>query len=574
MKNIRYSRKINKLVYWFAFALLLTSCSEFLDIEPSSLRTGDNFINSDENAEMAINAAYNILAGHERWQGGLLESSAYYVGEILADYSEMGAHKGDYDDLERMIEWRPYTDEIVLYGIWNRSYEGMYRADYVLESMPDAPITPVLKTRIMGEAHFLRGMNILRLVKLFGDVPIEDGIIPPDQYGKIPQQTMHKGFEKAAESFRQAMYRLPKQSEYGAKDLGRATIGAAQSLLARLYMLEAGMDAEAVVGAWDSVYKYTDLVMESHEYDLVGNFASIHEPEGENSIESIFELQYGASATLNIGLGGDRSAVGNTAQIRCGIRSAENEGLPGGWGYYQPTQLLVEEFEAKDPRLSCAVYGPNFNDGIVYGVQRNYDLSDMMSEYYNRHLAIDPEKEAESLSTSASNSSRNVKVMRYANVLLMHAEAAYHLGIEGEALADLELIRARARNSSYCKGYKQGSTAYDPTGFTSNLPPVTASGQDLLDAIWHERSVELALEDMRYWDLVRTGRYHDRLEVIRATSKDPMATELRFANIDLRANCEARSIQGPRGVNDIPIFPLPGAEAIKWDLSQLIDLYK
>jgi len=198
----------------------------------------------------------------------------------------------------------------------------------------------------------------------------------------------------------------------------------------------------------------------------------------------------------------------------------------------------------------------------------------MMSEYYNRHLAIDPELEAESLSTAASNSSRNLRVMRYADVLLMHAEAAYYLGSEGEALADLELIRDRARQSTFCKGYTRGSTDYEATHFAGNLPPVAASGQDLLEAIWHERSVELALEDMRYWDLVRTGRYLDRLDVIKATSKDPMATDLRFANIDLRGNCEARCIEGPRGTRDIPIFPLPGAEALKWNLTQLIDLYK
>lgn len=573
MNKTRYRGRIQKVFLFFCLSLLITSCTDFLDVEPSSLRTGDNFLNNDENAEMAINAAYNILAGHERWQGGLLESSAFYIGEILADYAEMGAHKGDYDDLERMIEWRPYTDEIILFGIWDRSYEGIYRCDYVLEGLPDAPVTPALKARIMGEAYFLRGMNILRLVKVFGNIPVEDGIILPDEYGKIPQKSMHEGFELAAECFRQGVVRLPKQSEYPASDMGRATKGAAQAMLARLYMLEAGMDKDAVTGAWDSVYKYTDLVIKSQEYGLIDNYARLFEPEGENSRESIFELQFGSSASLNIGLGGSRSAIGATSQIRCGIRSAENEGLPGGWGYYQPTQILVDEYEVKDPRLSCAVYGPNFNSGIVYGIKRNYNLSDMMSEYYNRHLAIDPVLEAEQLSTSASNSSRNVKVMRYADVLLMHAEAAWHLGHEGEAIADLEMIRQRARHSTYCKGYKLGSTTYDPTGWTGNLPPVNASGQDLLEAIWHERSVELALEDLRYWDLVRTGRYLDRLDVKKATSKDPMATVMRFSTIDLRGNCQARCIEGPRGVKDIPIFPLPGAEAIKWNLTQIIDLY-
>jgi len=570
--NIKY-RFISICIVCIAFSGLIAACNDYLDVEPSAIRSGDNFISNDENAVMAVNSVYNILASHERWGGGLLESSSYYIGEILADFSEMGAHKGDYDDLERMIEWRPFTDEIILYGIWNRSYDGIYRSDYVLESMPDAPINPTLKSRLMGEAYFLRAMNILRLVKVFGNVPIEEGIISPDQYGKIQQKSMHEGFEIGAANFRKSMVRLPKKSEYSASDLGRATKGAAQAMLARLYMLDAGMDKDAPTTAWDSVYKYTNLVIESGEYGLVGNYAEINEPEGENNFESIFELQFGSSASLNIGLGGDRSAIGSTSQIRCGIRSAENEGLPGGWGYYQPTQLMVDEFEAKDPRLSCAVYGPNFNGGIVYGIMRNYDLSDMESEYYNRKLAIDPVTEAAALATSPTNSSRNLRVIRYADVLLMNAEAAYYLNKPGEALASLELVRDRARKSTYCKGYKLRSDKYDPTGFSGNLPTITASGQDLLNAIWHERSVELAFEDMRYWDLVRTGRYLDRLDVIKATSKDPMATELRFANIDLRENCQARCIAGPRGVNDIPMFPIPGAEAEKWNLSQLIGIY-
>jgi hypothetical protein len=198
----------------------------------------------------------------------------------------------------------------------------------------------------------------------------------------------------------------------------------------------------------------------------------------------------------------------------------------------------------------------------------------MQSEYYNRKIAIDPDLEAEALSLSPSNGARNVRVVRYADVLLMNAEAAYHLGKEGEARDDLEMIRARARNSTYCKGFKVDSKGYTPTGNSNILPEVTATGTDLLHAIWHERSVELALEGQRYWDLVRTGRYLERLNVKRETSKDPLATELRFANVDISSNCATRCIEGPRGKNDVPLFPLPGDEAIQWNLSQLVDAYK
>lgn len=555
--------------------LLFASSCSFLDIEPTAIRTGDNFMNDETNAELAINAAYNSLASHERWSDGLLESHSFYIGEIMADYAEMGSHKGDFDDLERMIEWRPYTDEIILYCTWKRCYDGIYRCDYVLENISEAPISEALKQRIEGEAYFLRGMNILRLATMFGSIPITEGIIQPESYGKIPQKNLHECFEIAAHHFGEAINRLPTKNQYESKNLGRATKGAAQAMLARLYMLQEGMDKDCQIAAWDSVYKYTDLVIKSSEYALVNNYATIHEPEGENNIESIFEIQFGSSSILNSGSGNSREDIGTTSQIRCGIRSAQNEGLPGGWGYYQPSQLLVDEYEAKDPRLTCVVYGPNYNEGIVYGVKRNYDLSDMQSEYYNRRLAIDPALEAEALMTATSNSSRNVRVIRYADVLLMNAEAAYHLGREAEVQDKLEMVRQRARNSTYAKGFVAGKgNVYVNTGYSNNLPKVTATGQELLEAIWHERSVELALEDMRYWDLVRTGRYLDRLDVIKATSKDPTAIELRFANIDLRANCAARCIAGPRGVKDIPIFPLPGEEAIKWNLSQIIDLYK
>ncbi len=555
--------------------LSVTSCNDFLDIEPSGIKSGDNYIIDEETALTTINAAYNSLAQHERWGNGMLESSTFFIGEIMADFADMGSVQGDYDDLERMIEWRPYTDEIVLYATWTRCYDGIYRSNYVLESMPDAPISQELKSRIMGEAYFLRGYNTLRLATIFGNIPVPDKVVGPSEYGKVPQSSMHQAFVSAASDFRIAADKLPQKSGYTLEDTGRATKGAAHAMLARLYMLQAGMAKEAAPTTWDSVYHYTTEIIADQEYSLTPNYAQIHEPEGENNCESIFEIQLGASEIVNSGLGSSREDIGSTAQVRCGIRSAENEGLPGGWGYYQPNDLLVAEYEDKDPRISCKIYGPEYNNGVVYGIQRNYNLSEMQSKYYNRQLAIDPLTEAAGLLTIAANGSRNIRVMRYADVLLMNAEAAYHLGKEAEALDMLEQVRDRARNSTFTKGYiLNKGDEYSATGYANNLPKVTASGDDLLKAILHERAVELALEDVRYLDLVRTGRYLERLDLVRATVKDPTASALRYENVDLRANCEARSIEGPRGVKDIPIFPIPGEEAIKWNLTQVIGLYK
>lgn len=553
--------------------LVMNSCGNFLDVEPTAIRSGDNFIVDDNTATETVNAIYNAYAMKNRWADGGLEAPDFYIGELLADDAEMGSHDGDFDDLERLIRWTPYSDNIVLSQLWKFNFNGIYRSDYALDALPTAPIDQKLKDQLMGESYFFKGLFQMDLVKVFNEVPLTDDIVQEDQYGKVPQVSFHEGFEMAAANLQKAIPLLPKRSEYSAENLGRATKGAAEGMLARLYMYQAGMDAKANKEAlWDSVYNYTSDIISSGEYSLDPNYAEIYEQQGENNSGSLFEIQYGESASLNQGLGNSSSTIGNTLQTRCGIRSAVNEDLPPGWGYFQPTQSFVDSYEKNDPRLSCQVYGPTFNSGITYGKQHNYNLTDMQTEYYNRKLAVAPEQ-ADALMSSESNSDRNQSVIRYADVLLMNAEAAYHIGKSGEAAQRLEQVRSRARKSTYSRGYVLNKgDEYTATGFTNNLPQVTSGGEDLLKAIWHERHVELGLESLRYWDLVRTGRYLDILDQKRANDYLPGADTPHYANDDLKANCEARCVEGPRGGNDIPVFPIPNDEAIQWNLHQVVNI--
>ena len=233
---------------------------------------------------------------------------------------------------------------------------------------------------------------------------------------------------------------------------------------------------------------------------------------------------------------------------------------------------MVNEFENGDPRLSCTVYGPNYNNGILYGEKKKYDRNEQGSEWLNRKAAL-PVKPA--LGKAAD---RNIKLIRYADVLLMNAEAAFHLSKEGEARDKVNMVRQRARKSTYCMGYAQGKMDYSatPTNTTNLLPDISASvtGQNLLNAIWHERRVELAMEQLRFFDLTRTGRFLDAMEQekevkrrtggVYANSYRP-AINTFFAGI--RNHISARCLNGPNG-NKVYVFPIPPTEVEAYGLQQ------
>lgn len=175
----------------------------------------------------------------------------------------------------------------------------------------------------------------------------------------------------------------------------------------------------------------------------------------------------------------------------------------GGWGFSTPTQELYDAFEDGDPRKECTITADGdyvWGDPIPTRISLACPDGYWLRKYQTR--------EAARINTSGENNNR---VVRYAEVLLMHAEACYHTSREGDAVAALTEVRARAQNSTLPKGSVPG----DPDGYATNpgtLADITAaSGQPLLDAIKHERRVELAAEGIRYYDLVRWGEFEETL---------------------------------------------------------------
>ena len=546
MKRIAY---ISLLV-----GLVLVSCNDFLELEPIGTETQATFYETVENAIYAVNACYDNIGQTEGpGPNGQWFSHNYigFIGDMCTSDCEKGSTETDFSSLYDFFEWRAKPNDGVLFSLWGVAFDGIARCNEVLYRLESSSLEESLRTRLQGEVLFIRGYWYLKLAMIFGGVPLFTEPVTPSQFGVVQRGTYHETFLRVTEDLAEASSKLPEKSSYGASDLGRITKGAARALLAKAYMYQIGMDAENSEVTWDDVYQQTNAIVQSGEYALVSNYSTIFEMEGENNIESIWELQMteGTSASSPV-------KTGTNINQFCGNRK------DWGWGFFNPTQDLVDAYGGDDPRLTCVVYGPEFNNGIIHGNIPEYDLAQQGSPYLNRKVALEPGVRP-SISKSAGY---NWRMIRYAEVVLTHAEALYHKGDEGGARQYLEMIRERARNSTFCKGYLEGSLDYVATGYSGNVPEVTASGQDLLDAILNERRLELALESHRFWDLVRTGKYLDNLDVKKATSVTTDGT-FRYANVDLRGNCLQHCIDGPNG-NKVPLMPIPIDEVQSWGLTQ------
>ncbi len=534
---------------------MVSACSDFLEVDPIARETEENFFETPDNAILAINGIYDVIGQSEgsgpdgQW---LTHNYEFFFGDLLADDAEKGSKEADLQPIQDMVEWRSGTSNSVLESVWIKCFDGIYRANVALKWLPQSSLDAELKSRLEGEAYFLKGYFYFYMVRVFGGVPLFDEPVGSAEFGSIPRASYHETFEYAALQFEKAIERLPNKSEYASSDMGRATLGAAQGYLARLRMYQIGMDAESTV-TYQEVKDLTTAIMGSGQYSLMTNYAQLNEFVGENASESIFELQMIEGSTAN-------------APEKTGTNLNQFTGNRGdwGWGFQNPTQDLVDAFEDQDPRLSCSVYGPVYNGGVVQGMAYDYKLEEMMTPYLNRKTAM---ADAEKPSITKS-SAYNIRKMRYTEILLLHAEVEIELGNYTVAEDIIESIRARARTSTMARGFAEGQLSYPSTGWGGNLPylGVPAERDAAIDLLLKEKRVEMANEGLRFWDLVRHGKYLDMLDHKQATFTNNDGN-LRYENVSLRANCVEKCIDGKNGVQ-VPLMPIPESEVNDWGLTQ------
>ena len=299
-----------------------------------------------------------------------------------------------------------------------------------------------------------------------------DRVLAPSEYD-LPQNSPSEIWPLIEQDLKDAAAVLPRKSQYLPEDLGRVTHGAASALLARVYMFQ-NKFTEAKAAAAD--------VINSGEYSLTPFFGDIFTTAGENGPGSIFEIQYMNASGGNWGRNNANEGTFSNVFQRA-------RGQFEGFGFNLPTQDLVDEFfqeGIEDPRLEHTVFrvGDQMGDR---GTFTKDATGGFQHDYYTKKPFNRKDEEAP-FGDPNPNGGTNDRVIRYADVLLMHAEASAETGDDAAARTSLNEVRDRV-----------------------SLDPVTASGQQLIEAIYHERRVELAMEGHRFFDLVRTGRAKDVL---------------------------------------------------------------
>ncbi|WP_300978037.1 RagB/SusD family nutrient uptake outer membrane protein [Flavobacterium sp.] len=443
-----------KKIYISLFALsvvFFTGCADdFLDIDQTeSISTNDiELFNNDAGASSFVTSIYSKFLDWDMTSFGWIGLSS-----ITSDDADKGSSPGDTGtdkDILDALTYNPTT--LSVESVFNANYDGINRCNQALNILPKLTKADAnLRNRLMGEAKFLRAFMYFTLVKCYGGVPIVDRLPNPssteDRQMLLTRKTASEVYAFIETDLIDAIAALPEKSAYAANEKARASKGAAYALLAKVNLYQK---------KWQKVVDNCNAVT---GYSLAPDYATMFRLAGENDAESIFEIQ-GVGSIPARGIQG----YSNTQGAR---------GAGGwGWGFNTPSQSLVDAYEAGDVRKNATIIfrGTTLYDGRIVPTT-------VENPRYNY-------KAYSSNFTDLWETDTNIKYLRFAEVLLMKAEALNELGQTSAAIPLLNQIRNRA-----------------------GLANTTALSQaDVRRAIWKERRVEMAFEHDRFFDVVRTGQ--------------------------------------------------------------------
>ena len=458
--------------------LLLTltfySCGDFLDKE-SYNDPSPQYI-KDENALIAlVNGAYQPL------QRPKLYNMRIWALDIVAGNSEVGAGGGT-DGIEtiQLSNFITGSDNAAAIDIWRGPNPGILYCNTVLKYAPEmANVSDAIVNRSIGEAKFLRAHYYFLLVQLFGDVPLTTEPLEPGD-DILPSRTdKTKIYEELIiPDLKDAIKLLPTREEYSSVDLGRASKGAAAGMLAKVYLtLERYQECLDMIA-----------IVEGLGYQLNPDYSDSFggTERHKNTMESLFEVQYFGLTKADF-WGDDNQACWLSTYM--GPRNSKWVG--GGYGWNQPTQEFIDQYEPGDVRKDKTVLYegcPTF-DGKVY-------KKSMSSTGYNVRKFLVPL----SVSPDYNTNSASIIVLRYADVLLMKAEALNALGRTNEAVDPLFQVRKRAN--------------------LTDISDISSLSQaEMKEKILHERRIELAFEGHRWFDLIRIDNGQYALDFLHSIGK-------------------------------------------------------
>nr|WP_116107963.1 RagB/SusD family nutrient uptake outer membrane protein [Lewinella sp. IMCC34191] len=441
-----------------ALLISLTACEEdFIGRDPVYSIDSENYFNTPPDYENALIAAYDLL------QPTYLN---VLLGEIASDNTLAGGESANdvigFQQVDDMIH-TPVNDQVG--NIWDWMFAGVNRATFILEFQDKIDFDG--KAQIIAEARFLRAYYNFELVKWFGPIPIKpEARFALGDENSIPRSPVSEVYALIESDLMAAIPDLAAT----APQVGRVPKAAAQALLGKAYLYQENYTSAAQV---------LQEVIQSGNYMLEEDFDGIFEPAGENGPGSIFEVQY--SDAEGAGFGCLQCSEGNIAVGFNGIRNYSGPVFDGGFSFNVPVQEAYDAFEPGDSRRDVSILDIEAwadETGATYGTGYEH------TGYYNRKYIA--RKGDTNIGDQNLTNPNNYRAIRYADVLLMAAEALNATGNDEQAREYLNMVRRRA--------------------FGDEDHDISASGDALRDFILAERRLELVGEGHRFFDLVRTGR--------------------------------------------------------------------
>lgn len=464
MKKIKYLSII--------FSLLLSACSkDFLETVPESNITTGNFYKTEDHFSQALIGAY---ASVRTVKGSV---AAWTMGEMRGDntYYEYNVNNRGlgYQHREDIDGFLDDNSNSFISEYYNNSYVGIARVNSILDQIEKVGLKQEFVSQTIGEAKFIRALLYFDLVRFYGGVPLYLKSVNNAVDAYLKRSSVEEVYSVIEVDLKEAIEKL---SAAKFPQTGRASKGAAYMLLGDVYLTQKKYDqAEKEL-----------LEVTKSGYDLLSDYASVYALNNKNSLESIFELQYKQG---NQGQQSDFTypflPLSTDVKLVTGITSKN----VGGGGWNVPTQEFIDSYEADDKRLDASIgiiegTGPigalviqSVKSPVGYTKPAGLRSYAFIKKYLHPH-------------SLENNTDDNFSVYQYAETLLALAESLNEQGKGTQALKYLNKVRNRA-------GLK------DVTG----TDPVT-----LRDAIDHERRVELAFENKRWLDLVRTGKAIDVMQ--------------------------------------------------------------
>jgi hypothetical protein len=443
--------------------MMFASCGDdFIDVDPQNA-TSDTFFNTEEEYQSALIAAYDPL--HSTYLNVM-------VGEIASDNTLAGGESATdvpgIQEIDDMIH-TPVNQQ--LRDIWSWMYGGVNRANFIMEFQDNIDFPN--KNAVLAQARFLRAYYYFELVKWFGDIPfvVDRRFVLGEEFGleRTPKAEVYAQIE-------QDLIFAADNLTYTAPEVGRATKGAAQALLGKVYLYQDKFSEAAIV---------LEEVIGSGFYDLLTDYSTMFENDNENTIESVFEVQYADEAGQGASFDCLQCSEGNVAVGFNGIRNYTGPLFDSGFSFNVPVQEVVDAFEDGDLRKDTAILDIN---SWAEATGATFATGFEHTGYYNRKYI----SRQGDLNTGDANltNPNNYRAIRFADVLLMAAEALNRGGIN-DMQAQIYLNRVRTR---------------------AGLPNANVTGTNLTNAIYKERRVELVGEGHRFFDLVRTGRASQEID--------------------------------------------------------------